>query len=331
MDLWISNMALNAHTLKRFIFTYELYYGETPIIHKQGSNEVYVDGIGEKLIIKTLSQIAIFYAWRLANKIKSTEPFSKCDYDQLSTWLNDRWISRKGVAAILGVGSAAFSKEYGISKCVHTAHQAVLKYPGGLQSEIFTHNGLSLDANGWGKELNIDQNTFRKRKTKYGVCDLLFMTKEEYIKVPIEVRRRYAANNTAKSVPSKGNEEWNKLSSTSESAFSDASKKTDLPYNIAVEIVAALIKDSKDNLVKGDKGKLNDRYFRASQRFLMDTSGQLSYYIEVIDGLDTEAVLKELYHYATEGYKEDQKKQKNIALLKKGVHGTHSQKRIQTV
>jgi hypothetical protein len=309
MSLIVCAKIMQRYNLDRFKKNYNLYYGVPPVIHKK-AEYAYLEGLPEKLKILTFSQMALFYAWRIKNKIKHTDPFTDTDFNQLQYWLDKKWISRKCIGAILKINTTTFSTHYSECLNVKKAYDKTISHAKSKDIEVTEWKGVTLTNKEWAKALHMHVMTFRVRKRNHGVCALTFMTKEEYKTIPKAERDKQLINKVVKK-PS-GNSKYSKLSKKKTNNRS----KFKIEYNVALSLVSHLIQDSKSNLVKGDSTKTDMNYFDTSQRFLKNTSGQLEYYLEVIAEINLKKSLAELYWYATKGYlidrqREEEEKKKN--------------------
>ncbi len=309
MKVLISKMAINKHTIDRFITTYKLYYKKDPIITNREHDMFSVRGFAERLPIRSLSQIALFYAWRYKQGILHTEAFTKRDFAQLTHLLDKHWISRKGIGAALNVSTQTFTVHYAESLCVETAYYNALAKKKIKDPELITWQEKSMNADDWAIILGMTTQAFRTRKRKHGLHALTFMTKEEYKSIPKSERDKIIG-------PARESKDNN-----AQERFAIKSKRlnsaSDISYKQALSLVAGIIEDSKDNLICGDLTKKRSALFRSSQRFLMNCNGQLKYYIEAIENINCDKALKELYNYAKFGYIKDQNEKTRKAIIKR--------------
>ncbi len=322
----IDDMTIQLHSMDRFKRNYKLYYGKFPIINPHSADSFYIEGIPERISVRTISQMAIFYAWRMKRKIHHTQELNDDDFNQFQYWVDNKFISRKCIGVLLGVSSATFCINYREILNVKKAYIYTVKHKLNIDTKMFTWEGETLNSSGWAKKLEMTRGAFKIRRYKHGYCYLLFLTKKEYKNIPMHIKNQYVNSNKPPEKKKAGTEEYKLLSNEKQTLNTDK-----ITYESSLRVITALIEDSKVNLKNGDLTEKCEYFFNTSQKFLMNKNGQLEYYLEAVNNLNLKSVLKELYNFATVGYIKEQSEKVKLATIKRNEENKMNSIRLKKI
>jgi len=283
---------------KEYARVYEEYSGESITTHVILSKKIVISHSKEKQSAIALEQMMGFYRWRMANGRFKKDPMTDEDFDKLKLLNADKNMALRPMAAVLGISGYNFHLEYAKleRKDLKTAYQATLALDGSHFHRKVTYKGETRHIKGWADLIGITSSAFQQRLRKFGVAPISFMSKKEYAALPretIDACRQDVENGMASQYGNRVN--WDRVKLERNDKY--------VTYERCANLVAAIIEDSKRNLRLGVRGKNGEEYVDSSRRFLCDANGQLSYYLDVIDGVDRTAAKAELKEYALSGYK----------------------------
>lgn len=193
-----------------------------------------------------------------------------------------RTIQKKGTSKKLKKGQ----REDISRKILHKVYRKIISTPSG--EKIIEKTGID-----WIQFLKISSSTFIRRYYVYGYSDPRMLYTKDEMKSAISKKKSETAPSKWKEVPSPPKELSVPKTSKSNLTFTRAS---------CIELAAAVIQNAKENLVdllKREPMKDGDfvNYY-GSRRFLMDGSGNLSFWLDLADNIDTKTARKALYAYA---------------------------------
>lgn len=267
-----------------FIVAHLNYFGFEPIVRKMGSSAVKISTCRYSIPNTCIPQIQEFYNFRIHRGLRSHDKLDSTDFTYLQTRLESKTYLRLAVAVCMQVSYDRFGNEL-----KHHSYLSLeeIYYKLGKTS-IVNKSEFSIEWNGetktmheWAACLEMTTTAFRRRYKEYGVCELLFMSREDF-------KKNSAAYKKMKNFDPEmvGNEEWRALSPSMPALRLE---RFNIPVNNATALITAMVQDAVDNVEKRDK-----RYSDESVKFLTNSNGYLKWLLDAFPGCSASYLINEL-------------------------------------
>jgi hypothetical protein len=267
-----------------FTVAYINYFGHEPIIRKKGAKNIKISTCKYVIPNSSIPQIAEFYKFRLERGLTCKQKMEDIDYAYLEEGLISKTMLKIAVAVCLQVSYDVFGAELRNNKNLTLKEiEYRIKYKSINNKTEFTltWNGETKTMHEWAKDIGITVVALRRRYKEYGLCDLLFMSREDF-----KLNNGYYYRLQKYNPETVGTEEWRKLSASEPAARLE---KLDIPLKNATSLITAMIKDAIDNVETRNK-----KYFYDSVSFLTNGNGYIQWLLDAFPKCSTKYILKEL-------------------------------------
>ncbi len=266
-----------------FISAYISYFGYEPVVRKKGAREIKIASCAYKIPVTCIPQITKFYNLRLGKGLTHKDPLDDSDFLYLQEGMESKSILRLAAAVCLQVSYDRFGYELRYNG--HLTLQQIeykIKNSSADKTEFtITWDGKTQTMHQWAAEVGITVVALRRRYKEYGVCALLFMSREDF-----KIHNSTYAKLSKFDPETVGTAEWRALSSSEPAARLE---KFDIPLKNATALIITMVQDAIDNIEKRNK-----KYFHDSVTFLTNRDGYIQWLFDAFPECDAHYLISEL-------------------------------------
>ena len=300
-----------ANSIEEFKEIYKKYHGKDAEYTINGRFLLLKDSKCT-IILDKLYQLTDFYKFRLKSNLTVNDKFTLNDYDYFDNLLSTKSITYHVPSIVFQVSETTFGYAWRMEKNCKSAHERVDNPLGDRWgAKKIEYNGLLQSIGKWSKQIGISKVCFRKRLSTYGLCDLIFMSKEEFGINRVHYKKLQCSSTKIQNVEY-GTPEWNSYSDKRPKKPYNGSyiyreldlSPEDITQRSAELLVEALILDAKQDILYNTEDR------DEAEKFLCNHYNCMVFLLSEFSHVEISSALRALRKYCEKYPKSTPKKRK---------------------